>query len=106
MATLKAIRKRINSIRNTQQITKTMKMVSAAKLRRAQEAAMQARPYADKMTELLRNVTTRVSQEAHPLLNAHNEKKIHLLLFTSDRDLCDSYNANLIRTAEAFIRQE
>src|SRR5213596_3634848 len=56
MATLKAIRKRISSIRNTQQITKAMKMVSAAKLRRAQEAAVQARPYADKMAELLRNV--------------------------------------------------
>ena len=68
MATLKAIRKRIGSIRNTQQITKAMKMVSAAKLRRAQEAAVQARPYAEKMTELLKNVSARVSSEAHPLL--------------------------------------
>ena len=106
MATLKAIRKRISSIRNTQQITKAMKMVSAAKLRRAQEAAVQARPYADKMAELLRNVAARVSQEAHPLLNARDEKKIHLLLFTSDRGLCGGYNANLIRAAEAFIRRE
>ena len=76
MATLKAIRKRISSIRNTQQITKAMKMVSAAKLRRAQEAAVQARPYADKMAELLRNVAARVSQEAHPLLNARDTVKI------------------------------
>jgi F-type H+-transporting ATPase subunit gamma len=106
MATLKAIRKRISSIRNTQQITKAMKMVSAAKLRPAQEAAVQARPYADKMAELLRNVAARVSQEAHPLLNARDEKKIHLLLFTSDRGLCGGYNANLIRAAEAFIRRE
>src|SRR5438128_8296502 len=106
MATLKAIRKRISSIRNTQQITKAMKMVSAAKLRRAQEAAVQARPYADKMVELLRNVAARVSQEAHPLLKARDEKKIHLLLFTSDRGLCGGYNANLIRAAEAFIRRE
>jgi len=106
MATLKAIRKRISSIRNTQQITKAMKMVSAAKLRRAQEAAVQARPYADKMAELLRNVAARVSQEAHPLLKARDEKKIHLLLFTSDRGLCGGYNANLIRAAEAFIRRE
>ncbi len=106
MATLKAIRKRISSIRNTQQITKAMKMVSAAKLRRAQEAVLAARPYADKMAELLRNVAARVSQEAHPLLKARDEKKIHLLLFTSDRGLCGGYNANLIRAAEAFIRRQ
>jgi len=81
-------------------------MVSAAKLRRAQEAAMAARPYADKMVELLHNVAARVSREAHPLLRAREEKKIHVLLFTSDRGLCGGYNANLIRAAEAFIRRE
>jgi F-type H+-transporting ATPase subunit gamma len=106
MATLKAIRKRISSIRNTQQITKAMKMVSAAKLRRAQEAAVQARPYADKMTELLKNLSARVSREAHPLLKLREEKKIHLLLFTSDRGLCGGYNANLIRAAESFVRRQ
>jgi F-type H+-transporting ATPase subunit gamma len=105
MATLKAIRKRISSVRNTQQITKAMKMVSAAKLRRAQDAAVAARPYAEKMTELLKNVAARVSSEAHPLLKAREEKKIHLVLFTSDRGLCGGYNANLIRAAEAFIRK-
>jgi F-type H+-transporting ATPase subunit gamma len=105
MATLKAIRKRISSVRNTQQITKAMKMVSAAKLRRAQEAAVAARPYAEKMTELLKNVAARVSSEAHPLLQAREEKKIDLVLFTSDRGLCGGYNANLIRAAEAFIRK-
>jgi F-type H+-transporting ATPase subunit gamma len=106
MATLKAIRKRISSIRNTQQITKAMKMVSAAKLRRAQEAAFQARPYAEKMTDLLKNLSARVSREAHPLLTVREERKIYLLLFTSDRGLCGGYNANLIRAAEAFIRRE
>ncbi len=106
MATLKEIRKRIGSVRNTQQITKAMKMVSAAKLRRAQEAAVQARPYAEKMAELLRNVAARVSSEAHPLLMAREEKKVQLVLFTSDRGLCGGYNANLIRAAEAFIRQK
>ncbi|HSK29830.1 MAG TPA: ATP synthase F1 subunit gamma [Candidatus Limnocylindria bacterium] len=105
MATLKVIRKRISSIRNTQQITKAMKMVSAAKLRRAQEAAVQARPYAEKMTELLRNVSARVSSGAHALLQAREEKKIQLVLFTSDRGLCGGYNANLIRAAEAFMRR-
>ncbi len=104
MATLKAIRKRIGSIRNTQQITKAMKMVSAAKLRRAQEAAVEARPYAEKMTDLLKNLSARVSSEAHPLLKVRPEKRIHLLLLTSDRGLCGGYNANLIRAAEAFVR--
>lgn len=106
MATLKVIRKRIGSIRNTQQITKAMKMVSAAKLRRAQEAAVQARPYAEKMTDLLKNLSARVSREAHPLLTVREERKIYLLLFTSDRGLCGGYNANLIRAAEAFMRRE
>jgi F-type H+-transporting ATPase subunit gamma len=105
MATLKVIRKRISSVRNTQQITKAMKMVSAAKLRRAQEAAVAARPYAEKMSELLKNVAARVSGEAHPLLRGREEKKVDLVLFTSDRGLCGGYNANLIRAAEAFIRQ-
>jgi F-type H+-transporting ATPase subunit gamma len=106
MATLKAIRKRISSIRNTQQITKAMKMVSAAKLRRAQEAAVQARPYADKMTELLKNLSARVPREAHPLLKPRDEQKVDLALFTSDRGLCGGYNANLIRAAESFMRRE
>src|SRR5512134_1278873 len=105
MATLKTIRKRISSVKNTQQITKAMKMVSAAKLRRAQEAAVQARPYAEKMTELLKNVSARVSSEAHPLLTSREEKKVQLVLFTSDRGLCGGYNTNMIRAAEAFIRQ-
>ncbi len=106
MATLKVIRKRIGSVRNTQQITKAMKMVSAAKLRRAQEAAVQARPYAEKMTELLKNVAARVANDAHPLLTPREEKKVQLVLFTSDRGLCGGYNTNMIRAAEAFIRQQ
>jgi F-type H+-transporting ATPase subunit gamma len=104
MATLKIIRKRITSIRNTQQITKAMKMVSAAKLRRAQEAALLARPYADKMNDILNNLSARVSRAAHPLLATREEKRIQLVLVTSDRGLCGGYNANLVRAAEAFIR--
>jgi F-type H+-transporting ATPase subunit gamma len=104
MATLKIIRKRITSIRNTQQITKAMKMVSAAKLRRAQEAALLARPYADKMNDILTNLSARVSRAAHPLLATREEKRIQLVLVTSDRGLCGGYNANLVRAAEAFIR--
>jgi F-type H+-transporting ATPase subunit gamma len=106
MATLKVIRKRITSIRNTQQITKAMKMVSAAKLRRAQEAALLARPYADKMNDILNNLSARVSQAANPLLAAREEKRTQLVLVTSDRGLCGGYNANLVRAAEAFIRTQ
>jgi F-type H+-transporting ATPase subunit gamma len=106
MATLKIIRKRISSIRNTQQITKAMKMVSAAKLRRAQDAAVRARPYAEKMSELLKNLAARVSATAHPLLINGEEHRIQLVLVTSDRGLCGGYNANLIRAAEAFIRRQ
>jgi F-type H+-transporting ATPase subunit gamma len=105
MATLKVIRKRISSVKNTQQITKAMKMVSAAKLRRAQEAAVQGRPYAEKMTELLKNVSARVSSDAHPLLTPREEKRVQLVLFTSDRGLCGGYNTNMIRAAETFIRE-
>ncbi len=103
MATLKTIRKRISSVRNTQQITKAMKMVSAAKLRRAQDAVLRARPYAEKMTALQKNLSARISGENHPLLMVREEKRTHLLLITSDRGLCGGYNANLIRTAESFI---
>jgi F-type H+-transporting ATPase subunit gamma len=104
MASLKAIRKRISSIRNTQQITKAMKMVSAAKLRRAQEAVLGARPYAEKMSVLLQNLSSRVSSEAHPLLQRREEKRVDLLLLTADRGLCGGYNTNLLRAAERFIR--
>src|SRR6266498_5998697 len=102
MATLKAIRKRISSVRNTQQITKAMKMVSAAKLRRAQEAAVAARPYAEKMTELLKNVTARVSGEAHPLLRASDEKKIDLSIFFSSLALSSGWASPETRAVTFF----
>lgn len=105
MATLKAIRKRIASIRNTQQITKAMKMVSAAKLRRAQDAVVSARPYAERMSVLLQNLASRLARESHPLLAERAEKRVDLLLITADRGLCGGYNANLIRAAEGFLRE-
>src|SRR5215467_7575808 len=98
MASLKAIRKRISSVKSTQKITKAMKMVAAARLRRAQEAATAARPYADKLSALLHNVAARVASEAHPLLQERSEERnLHLLLVTADRGLCGGYNANLLR---------
>jgi len=106
MATLKVIRKRIASVKSTQQITKAMKMVAAAKLRRAQEAATQARPYMEKLGDLLHNVASRVGEEAHPLLAARDEeRKVDLLLLTSDRGLCGGLNANLIRMATEFVKE-
>jgi F-type H+-transporting ATPase subunit gamma len=105
MPSLKDIRKRISSVQNTQQITKAMKMVAAAKLRRAQQAAVQARPYAEKMRELLTNLSARVSTESHPLLTEREEKNIDILLVTADRGLCGGYNTNIIRRAEVFLAE-
>jgi F-type H+-transporting ATPase subunit gamma len=107
MPSLKAIRKRITSVRNTQQITKAMKMVSAAKLRRAQEAAVSARPYVQKLTEVLQGVAGEATDEVHPLLRAvESEARVHLVLITSDRGLCGAYNAVLLRQAEAYVRRQ
>lgn len=105
MATLKAIRRRISSVRNIQQITKAMKMVSAARLRRAQEAAFAARPYAEKLEAVLQNLASQSQTLAHPLLASREEQRIDLVVVTSDRGLCGGFNGNLVRAAEAFIRQ-
>jgi F-type H+-transporting ATPase subunit gamma len=105
MPSLKAIRKRISSVRSTQKITKAMKMVSAAKLRRAQEAAVAARPYAQKLSELLQAVASAITDEAHPLLRTAGEPaRVRLVVLTSDRGLCGAYNAALLRQAEVFMR--
>lgn len=105
MASLKIIRKRISSVKSTQQITKAMKMVAAAKLRRAQEAAQAARPYAEKLAEMLRMVAARAGDVTHPLLaTRETERTIDLILVTSDRGLCGGFNANLIRAAETFMK--
>jgi len=104
MATLKAIRRRVASVRNIQQITKAMKMVSAARLRRAQEAAVASRPYAEKLEAVLQNLASQSATFSHPLIEPREEKTVDLILITSDRGLCGGFNSNLIRAAEAFIR--
>lgn len=103
MANLRAIRKRIGSVKSTQQITKAMKMVSAAKLKRAQDAIVAARPYARKMREVVGTLAARAGQEAHPLLTVREAKRLALLLVTSDRGLCGGFNSNLLRAANRFI---
>ena len=106
MASLKSIRKRVSSVKSTQQITKAMKMVAAAKLRRAQEAAQEARPYADKLAAMLQTVASRAADSGHPLLAERpTERRVDLIVVTSDRGLCGGYNGSLIRKAEQFIAE-
>src|SRR5438132_9084377 len=104
MPSLKALRKRIATVRSTQQITKAMKMVSAAKLRRAQDAAERARPYAAKLTGMFTAVATGIEPDAHPLLARRDERRIDVIVLTSDRGLCGGYNSNLLRFAASFLR--
>ncbi|NJD36916.1 MAG: ATP synthase F1 subunit gamma [Geobacter sp.] len=106
MPSLKAIKKRIGSVKNTRQITKAMKMVSAAKLRRAQDNIIAARPYAGKMEEVLESLAGSVEENAHPLLEVRDAKKLLLLVVTSDRGLCGGFNANLCKAADRFIRDK
>ncbi|PLX81577.1 MAG: ATP synthase F1 subunit gamma [Desulfuromonas sp.] len=105
MASLKDIKKRIGTVKNTQQITKAMKMVSAAKLRRAQDAVTAARPYADKMHDVLSSLALRVDEEIHPLLEARGKGKALVVLVTGDRGLCGGFNTNISKAAERFIRE-
>jgi F-type H+-transporting ATPase subunit gamma len=105
MATLRTIRRRISSVKNTQQITKAMKMVAASKLRRAQEAILRSRPYALKMLEVLSSLAARTNPNAHPLLDNREVKKVELLLVTSDRGMCGGFNTGIMRAAERFMRE-
>ncbi len=103
MATLRDIRRRINSVRSTQQITKAMKMVAAAKLRRAQERLLSARPYADRIHTLLAHVAAEVDRSKHPLLVEREVKNVLYLVVSADRGLCGSFNANILRKAKFEI---
>ena len=104
MSSLRVLRRRIRSVQNTQQITKAMEMVAAAKLRRAQSRAQAARPYASKITEMLENLAGAAGEIVHPLFKAREVKTTALVLVTADRGLCGSYNANLVRGAEQRLR--
>ncbi|MCL0067482.1 ATP synthase F1 subunit gamma [Peptococcaceae bacterium] len=99
MASARDIRRRIKSVKKTQQIIKAMKMVAAAKLRRAQEAAIAARPYAVKLTEVLGRVASAAGDVSHPLLEVRDEKKVAYIVITADRGLCGGFNSNTIRYA-------
>src|SRR5579864_480700 len=109
MPSLIDIRRRIRSVRNTQQITKAMKMVSAAKLRRAQDRVIASRPYAALLRKVLANLALAVSADdragSNPLLAHRPEQRILLLLFTSDKGLAGAFNANLIKAGQKFIEE-
>jgi F-type H+-transporting ATPase subunit gamma len=104
MANLLDIRRRIRSVKNTQQITRAMKTVSAAKLRRAQDRVFAARPYAEQLKTVLANLSARVENLEHPLLTVRPEEKILMVVVTADRGLCGAFNSNVTRTAYTFMK--
>lgn len=104
MPNTRDLERRIRSVKGTQQITKAMKMVAAAKLRRAQEAVTEARPYADSMTRVLARVADR-TEYVHPLLERREGNQAWVVVITSDKGLCGSFNANLLRNGEKTLRK-
>jgi F-type H+-transporting ATPase subunit gamma len=105
MPALIDIRRRIRSVKSTQQVTRAMKMVSAAKLRRSQEAIFAARPFARKMLEVLNRMASRADPHAHPLLEDRGEGKVLAVVITADKGLCGAFNANIIRTVSRFLAE-
>src|SRR5215472_2261985 len=105
MATLLDYRRRIRSVKSTQQITRAMKFVAAAKLRRAQEGVFAARPYAREILRVLRSAAARMDTSAHPLLERRPEGKILVVVLTGDRSLAGAFNTNVLRRALTFIRE-
>ena len=108
MASLDDLKKRISSVKSTQKITKAMKMVAAAKLRRAQESAEKGRPYSEKMNNIILNLSNGISdiENAPKLLSGTGEDKVHLcVVMTSDRGLCGGFNTNIIKKAKIFFQK-
>jgi F-type H+-transporting ATPase subunit gamma len=106
MPSTKEIRRRIRTVQKTKQITSAMRMVSAAKLRRAQDAILAARPYAKKMYAVLGEIGRRHKDADHPLLKPHAQLRVHeLVVVTSDRGLCGAFNANVLKRAQATARE-
>jgi F-type H+-transporting ATPase subunit gamma len=106
MPSLKSIRTRIASVKSTQKITRAMKLVAAARLRRAQDAIIGARPYANALLEAIVEVALRAGGEAHPLLDQRPRERIGLVVLTSDRGLAGGFNANLFRNVQRFVNEE
>lgn len=106
MASLLDMRRRIKSVKNTQQITKAMKMVAAAKLKRAQDRVTAARPFAKKMSDVLGGLSAKVADDfSHPLLNSRGDEKYLVVLVTADKGLAGGFNANIIKATQAFLNE-
>ena len=105
MASTLDLRRRIRSVKNTQQITRAMKMVAAAKLRRAQDRMLAARPYAGAMHQMLRSVASRVDAKTHPLLQRREEKNVLIVVVTADKGLCGGFNMNAIKLAQETLEK-
>lgn len=104
MPNLKDLKNRIGSVKKTEQITSAMRMVAAAKLRRAQNDIVAARPYAIKTNEVLVSLVTRTNPDMHPLLKVREPKKAVVVVIASDRGLCGSFNQNVFRRTDAFLK--
>src|SRR5262249_3180341 len=105
MPTLLDFRRRIRSVKNTQQITRAMKFVAAARLRRAQESALAARPYASELARMLRSIMARVNEPQHPLLAKRPEDRILTIVLSGERGLAGAFNTNILRKANEFLRE-
>lgn len=106
MPSLKAIRKRIGSVKNTRKITRAMKLVAAAKLRRAQDNIIAARPYAKALSSVVSELAEVAGTDAHPLFEDRKGKRTAIVAFTSDRGLAGAFNANVVKKVEAFVATE
>jgi len=106
MANLKEIKRRIQSVKNTQQITKAMKLVAASKLRKAQQAILEARPYAIKMMDVINHLAARCNSDLHPLLDDREGKRTLLLIITSDKGLCGGFNGSIIRKTAQYLKDK
>ena len=100
------LRRRVRSVKNIQQITRAMKFISASRLRKAQDRIFSARPYANRMLAVLNSLATRVDPSSHPLLVRREEERVMLVVITSDKGLCGSFNSNIIKGAVAHIQEE
>jgi len=104
MPTLLDFRRRIRSVKNTQQITRAMKFVAAARLRRAQESALAARPYAQELAKMLRSIMSRIDEPQHPLLATRSEERVLVIVLTGERGLAGAFNTNILKKANEVFR--
>src|SRR5947209_12650713 len=104
MPTLLDFRRRIRSVKNTQQITRAMKFVAAARLRRAQESALAARPYAQELARMLRSIMGRIDEPQHPLLATRPEERVLVIVLTGERGLAGAFNTNILKKEDEVLR--